>query len=74
MPERYCFIENCRSEFPQFLVPKDKVKRNKFLEILGATNCHEVEVKARKKVPSLSGCPIVAKYGNFTESKLFSYE
>ena len=38
MPEKYCFIENCRSEFPQFLVPKDKIRRKKFLEILGAPN------------------------------------
>ena len=41
MPERYCFIENCRSEFPQFRVPKDKVRRKKFLEILGVTNYRE---------------------------------
>ena len=41
MPERYCFIENCRSEFPQFRVPKDKVRRKKFLEILEVTNYHE---------------------------------
>ena len=41
MPEKYCFIENCKSEFPQFLVPKDKVRRKKFLEILGVTNYRE---------------------------------
>ena len=41
MPEHYCFIENCRSEFPQFLIPKDKVRRKKFLEILGVTNYRE---------------------------------
>ena len=41
MQECFYFIENCRSEFPQFLVPKDKVQKKKFLEIVGVTNYRE---------------------------------
>ena len=64
MPERYCFIENCRSEFPQFLIPKDKIRRKKFLEILGdpnscpVTSCRCSYQQAR--VSPLSCCSLVS--------------
>jgi len=27
MPEHYSFVEDCRSEFPQFGVPKDPIRK-----------------------------------------------